>query len=343
MTGRMLRRGLPRDLRATRYLLGFVIAAVVTILVTRGALAAAGYPQLGGHGLHIAHVLWGGLLLAVAVMMALSFVGPVIRPFAAAVGGIGFGLFLDEVGKFVTSTNNYFYRPALAIIYLTVVLIVLVIHWVHGRQPPQPAEYLASALGEAMAGSTAISEQRRERAMIALDHAGGLPGSVEAAALIRALPAGRAQRHSLLGFVAGQFRRLGASIVAAKPARVVTIALLCLSSAGALISTATVAVLDLFVPGTLSKNLNNVAEIGATTAAIVAAICVVVAVRKLRRDRRGAYQWFERAVLVDLLLTQVFVVATDQFSALPSTALDLVMLGVLGSAQNAHDRQRQPA
>jgi hypothetical protein len=53
----------------------------------------------------------GRALLAVAVFALLSFVGPVARPFAALLGGVGFGLFIDEVGKFVSSDTDYFYRP----------------------------------------------------------------------------------------------------------------------------------------------------------------------------------------------------------------------------------------
>ncbi len=64
------RLGLPRDPEGSTYLSGFLVAAVVTVMVTRALLAATGYPQLGGAGLHVAHVLWGGLLMAVAFVRA---------------------------------------------------------------------------------------------------------------------------------------------------------------------------------------------------------------------------------------------------------------------------------
>jgi hypothetical protein len=341
MAQRALRRGLPRDLRATTYLLGFVVAAVVTILITRASLAAAGYPQLGGHGLHIAHVLWGGLLLGVAIVLALSYVGPVIRPITAIVGGVGFGLFLDEVGKYVTSTNDYFFQPAIAIMYFTVVLFVLLIQLIH-RKAPTSGEMLAGALTEAAAGAAGgISSHRRDRAFDLVANAADDSGAPETVALLTALPDGPKELGDPLAAVARVVRAFGAKVVRTRAARVTTIVLLCLTSLGALITTLTIVVLDVFVHGTLAHDVDNVASIGGTVSATLAAICVVVGIVRHRTDRRDAYAWFQRAVLIDLLLTQVFVVSTEQLSALPSIIVDLIMLGVLTSARNAPVAQKR--
>ena len=50
----------------TRHLTVLVVAFVVTVTVTRIFLAATGYPRIGGATFHLAHALWGGLLLTVA-------------------------------------------------------------------------------------------------------------------------------------------------------------------------------------------------------------------------------------------------------------------------------------
>ncbi|MGH3544915.1 MAG: hypothetical protein ACRDPW_03165, partial [Mycobacteriales bacterium] len=57
--GRLLRWGLPRDPDAVPHLVAMLVSAVATVLITRAFLALAGYPQVGGETLHVAHVLWG--------------------------------------------------------------------------------------------------------------------------------------------------------------------------------------------------------------------------------------------------------------------------------------------
>ena len=331
----ILRRGLPRELRATTYLIAFVVATVATVLVTRGVLAAAGFPQLSGSGLHVAHVLWGGLLMALALVLVMSFVGPMIRPVVAVIGGIGFGLFIDEVGKFVTSENDYFFRPAAAIMYVVIVLFVLLIQALHGRHRPQPEELLAGALVEAVGGAAGgISDGRRARALALVEQAGDQPAAAETAAMLRALPRTTRQVGDPLTWIGDRVRRVGGAIVTKRWLRITLVVILCINAASGLL-TALIVILIQVLPASVSKNLSAGASAWVAIPAGLAAVCVVVGIRRLRQDPRSAYTWFERAVLIDLLLTQPFVVATDQFSALPSIIIDLLMLAAFGAAKTA--------
>lgn len=106
----------------------FLIASVATVLVIRFYLAITGYPQVGGGGLHISHILWGGLGMLVALILSLSFPGKRTQSIVALLGGIGFGTFIDELGKFITSDNNYFFQPALVLIYIIFMLLLLSFH-----------------------------------------------------------------------------------------------------------------------------------------------------------------------------------------------------------------------
>ncbi len=103
----------------------FLLAGIMTIMATRLYLAASHYPQLGGRSLHIAHMLWGGLLMTSALGMGLLFLGRRLQKLVALIGGIGFGLFIDELGKFITRDHNYFFRPTIGLVYMIFVVFYL--------------------------------------------------------------------------------------------------------------------------------------------------------------------------------------------------------------------------
>jgi hypothetical protein len=117
--------GVVRDIEAGDFFELLLVFAIVTILSIRGFLALTGYPQVGGDSLHIAHMLWGGLGMLVALGLLLTFWNPGIRRLAACIGGIGFGTFIDELGKFITQDNDYFFQPTVALLYVLFVLLFL--------------------------------------------------------------------------------------------------------------------------------------------------------------------------------------------------------------------------
>lgn len=104
---------------ADQYLENVIVAFAVTLLGIRLFLELTGYPQIGGGGLHIAHAIWGGLFLMVAALLALLFRNHTLLNLSSVLTGIGWAFFIDEVGKFITADNDYFFRPAAPLIYLT--------------------------------------------------------------------------------------------------------------------------------------------------------------------------------------------------------------------------------
>ena len=77
---------LVRDVDGATYLETFLVSAVVAVLGIRLYLELAGYPRLGPGGLHIAHMLWGGLLMLIAVVLLLAFLGKRMKQTAAIDG-----------------------------------------------------------------------------------------------------------------------------------------------------------------------------------------------------------------------------------------------------------------
>jgi hypothetical protein len=124
---------------AERYLLLTIVSFVVAVVGTRWYLQATGYPQVGGGELHVAHMLWGGLALVVAALLPLVVAAGWALTASAILAGAGTGLFIDEVGKFITSSNDYFYPLAAPLIYGMLLALVLVFVVVRRREDAAPA------------------------------------------------------------------------------------------------------------------------------------------------------------------------------------------------------------
>jgi hypothetical protein len=140
-----IRRPVRRD-NAEDYLLICLVAFAVTVVVTRVYLELTGYPQLGNSVLHIAHALWGGLLLFVAVLLPLVLANRWAVSASALLGGIGIGLFIDEVGKLITQAADYFYPPALSIVYGFFLLVAFAYLYFRRPNPRDPRKALYHAV-----------------------------------------------------------------------------------------------------------------------------------------------------------------------------------------------------
>ncbi|MFB3765101.1 MAG: hypothetical protein ACE14P_07615 [Methanotrichaceae archaeon] len=145
-SGGYLDRHFIRDIQGENLLELFLVMAVASILGIRFFLAMTGYPQVGGHGLHIAHVLVGGIFMLICIVILLSFLNRSVRNIAAILGGFGFGAFIDELGKFVTSDNNYFFQPTVGLIYITFILLYALIKKINSRRWLTEEERLINVL-----------------------------------------------------------------------------------------------------------------------------------------------------------------------------------------------------
>ncbi len=136
MTGRV-RKAVVRE-RADYYVRLILLSFAVTVAVTRLYLKLTGYPQLGNGTLHIAHMLWGGLLLFISAILMAVYANRWVYMLGSILAGAGVGLFIDEVGKFITKTNDYFYPPAAPIVY-TLFLLVILLYLEIRRRPKRDA------------------------------------------------------------------------------------------------------------------------------------------------------------------------------------------------------------
>ena len=322
-----LHTAFPRDLAAGRYLDLFVVGGVSAVLAIRFILRITGYPSIGGARFHIAHMLWGGLLMALALLLCLSFLGNRTRLWGALIGGVGFGFFIDEIGKFVTRDNNYFFQPSIALIYITFVLIYLAFRDLQLRRVVSKEEYLVNALNdfeEAIINDLQPEERDRARRYLAAiaerdELTAGLSALIEGATV---RPRTEGLSHHIRRYVI-----MGYEAVLARA-----------NHFGGLI---TLFVLQLVINGGMVavivlSDLSD--EIGATgggirqlpvsdwlliVATIIPTIFVILAIVSLPRSRLTALRFFHRGVLLSILFTEVFIFYRNQGAALAVLAFNL--------------------
>lgn len=129
-----------RRLHSSSLVLDFLLWGVLSLLFTRIFLSLTDFFILGRGEWHIAHVLWGGLLMAAAILILLVFYSRRSLHIAAILGGIGWGLFIDEIGKFLTMDNDYWFRPGIIFIYFFILLFFALYRFLEKSRSPTKAE-----------------------------------------------------------------------------------------------------------------------------------------------------------------------------------------------------------
>jgi hypothetical protein len=346
---RLLRTPPPRNVEFGSLHETLLITGVATILVIRTQLWLTNYPQLGGHGLHIAHLLWGGLFMLLAIGLLLTFLGPAVRRAAAIVGGVGFGFFIDELGKFITADNNYFYRPAAALIYLIFIGLFVLTRALQRREQLDSSDQVANAIDVlAEAARHDLDETQRRRALALLDRADpDDPLVAPLRGIFERLDARPAAAPHRLAVAVATIRRVIGRVTAW---RGFPSGLAWVFGIWALLSAVGVFELVLSVglrlggahTGYLSDRVSDLAfvNIASLASTMVSAVLVAVGVAQLRRgNREEAYRNFDRALLIAVFVTQVFSFVESQFGAVFGLAVALVLLAALRavSAQCARE------
>lgn len=333
------RRLFLRNIDGQDHLEVFVVSAITAILAIRLFLHLTGYPRLGGPELHIAHLLWGGFFMLTAFVLLFVFLGKARLRAAAVLGGAGFGAFLDEVGKFVTRDSDYFYEPAVAIMYVTFVALVLTAHLIRERRQYSELEYLLNALQqmEELARHD-LDEVEAERTGSYLERSDpthplvtGLRSTLRQvdflpprlSVIVRARERVRAFYRRTIRLP--WFDRAVILVFVGQLAVKLLVGAVLVYSLGASLD----AVRDWRLAGWMIERTRDLSglEIAQLMASGVSGVFVLLGVaRVVRRERLAAYQMFERAILVSILLVQVFSFYAEQFAALVELAGNLVLL-----------------
>ena len=317
-----------------------LVSAVASVLLIRFYLEATGYPQIGGGTLHIAHMLWGGLLMMVAVILLLAYLGRAVKLWGALLGGVGFGTFIDEIGKFVTRDNDYFYRPTFALMYVVFVAAYLAMRAIRRRATCTPEEYVVNALHELE--EAAMHDLQRDEQARAMRYLAAVrpptPLSEGLASLIASAPNAPARTPGRIArageWLLREYQRLAArpafwrGLVLFFVAQLVVkllhvVLLLSGSDAGASLTGR----LTVFGGGAGAYAIAEWLQLGSS---LRSAAFVAFGILALRTSREAALRHLERSVLVSVFVTQVFMFYHAQLAAVAVLAFNLLVLLGLG-------------
>ncbi len=302
-----------------------LVSAVATVLLIRGYLQLTGYPKVGNGELHIAHLLYGGLFMLLSIFLMLVLLNTGARWYAALLGGIGFGFFIDEIGKFISKDVNYFFKPAVAVMYAVFVVLFLALgalrRW---RTASRPQDALANALSLlAGAAGQPLDTTTRTSVEALLDRSD--PENPVVAGLRQAL----ASEVGDVRYAAPTYERVRDRLeqryrrfILKRRSQTIIAWVGVIYLLSRLPVTIRVQVDDTGLDGEVASS--NTAHAIQLVATLVTTAFVIIGLLVMHRSRLHAYKWFLRAVLVSLLITQLFVFYNDQFTALTGLAIDLL-------------------
>ena len=303
----------------------FFVTSVATILLVRMILAATGWPQLGGGKIHFAHLLWGGIGMLLAFILFMAMQGRLWDFLSTLSAGIGFGLFLDELGKFITSDNDYFFQPAVAIMYVLFVVLFFVFRAL-GRVDKMGSETaLVNSFDFAKeAVMRAMSRGERDEALYVLGRADQSDPMVQAlSAVLREVrvPDSTNVAQRLWQRVGGWWTHL----VGRRWFRRFILWWFVLTTLVWLLNPIT-----FLADGTPLSGM----EIGGMLAGTATGVCTFLGILNWRRSKLRAYRWFERGALIAILIGGFFSFYEYQVAAVFGLIWMLVQLAVIRSMIN---------
>jgi len=323
MSNNFLKRFFVRNLEADDLLEGFWVSAIGSMLFARFYLFIFNYPQFGGRSLHIAHMLWGGLLMSLAIIFSLSFITKTAKKTSAIIGGVGFGIFIDELGKLITRDNNYFFQPAIAIIYVIFILLFFAFRKLGEIRFVSKTEYLINALEiskEVILSD--LDQDEKAKALFFLKESGEKNNLTMAFTETFAQEKLVALKPNLIVKTIRKLQKFYLNI-AGERWFIKSLTTFFILQSLFLITNAILIGKSFLLPSLASISLPQKLEILSST---IGAILVIAGIIKLRHNRHAAYLLFKKSLLISIFLTQVFAFYDLQLVALAGLASNIALL-----------------
>lgn len=313
-----------RNIDAEDYLESFLISAVFSILAIRFYLTVFGYPQLGRGGFHIAHMLWGGFFMLGAIVLFSAFLNKPVHRAAAVLGGIGFGAFIDELGKFITRDNNYYFQPTVALIYVVFIMMYFGFRLLDKEKRLVGKEYFVNAIELTKQLVLKPNKTEKEKAL-RLFKSSNDPLALEFMHIVSKVDVDKVEKSGYLDNFEVSIENFYFRIIKNKRFTEAVIIFFILFSLFNLWRAYWLIGLY-FIVGGVDWSFIDFALL---TSTLVSAVFVIFGVLRIFRSRRQGYILLRFAILTSILLTQFFAFYRDQFGALFAFIVNVFVLVVL--------------
>lgn len=243
--------------------------------------------------------------MLISTIIFLAFISEKSRTWASILAGIGFGFFIDELGKFLTSDNNYFYQPTFVLIYAIFILIYFAARLIERYKVIDESEYIVNAIETYKLVYTGDFDHKDKETLrhILSEIKSDDPVIVALRENYKNVSLNKENGNIILRLKKAVFSYYEMLIEYQK-------------IQSAVIAIFTIAALIGFIDAAWNLATND-EETYYMISRLAATFCVGVGFIfiKLKKDRIRGYQWLKYSVLISLFISQFFLFYHDQASA----------------------------
>ncbi len=253
----------------------------------------------------------------ISIFLLLGFLNKSTMLLGSLFGGVGFGLFVDEIGKFVTKDNNYFYQPAVALVYCVFVVIYLVFNYLNKKPISTDTEYLSNAIeGIKHLYTDEPTSDRVESIRKLLSLA---KQNLHSRLLAQFVSSISPKTPSSSKRITSTLKHLYHLLKISRSPRRLSILVTIYFSLHSLINLGQTII-------TTWQPRSGVSQWGEWLSTLVANGLVLFGLIRLRKSRLASYKILKTSILISIFITQIFTFYLDQLSALFGLAINLVSL-----------------
>ena len=249
--------------------------------------------------------------MLLALIVAISFINSESMVFASVLGGVGFGTFIDELGKFITSDNNYFYQPTIALIYVIFIFLFLILKYLSTIAKYSSKTYTANAVeGLKELVISDLNKNERQKSLQYLKYSD--KNDPVAKMLYDLIKHTRPEKNkfSFYNAIKNFTLRLYSNTLRVKFISNVLIGFFIVSTLSGLVFSLYL-ILDLSITQLSLKNYGYLLS----TAAVVILVSVSI-YHYVRKNRLKFFTYLQKATLVQIFLSQFFLFLQDELAAM---------------------------